>query len=57
MDSKQYVSVLKENLIPEMRMAKRSIPSTWRLMQDNAPCHTSKVVKAFLTRNSVEFID
>jgi transposase len=57
MDSKEYVTVLKENLIPEIRLAKRTIPGTWRLMQDNAPCHSSKQTKAFLARNSVEFID
>ena len=57
MDGPEYIKVLKENLLPQLESGKQSIPGTWRMMQDNAPCHTSKLVKAFLHRNKVEFID
>lgn len=57
MDGKKYIEVLKENLIPELKLAKRLHPGTWRMMQDNAPCHTSKLVKGFLRRKQVDFID
>jgi transposase len=57
MDGKEYVEVLKENLLEEFKNGKKNIPGTWRLMQDNAPCHTSKLVKGFLARHKIEFID
>ena len=56
-DHKEYINILKDNLIPEVNIAKATIPGTWRLMQDNAPCHTARPVKAFLARNNVEFIE
>lgn len=57
MDGKEYLEVLRENLLPDLELAKRTIPGTWRIMQDNAPCHTSKLVKSFLARKNVEFIE
>lgn len=57
LDSKKYIELLNENLIPELRLAKESYPGTWRIMQDNAPIHTANNVKAFLRRKRVEFID
>jgi transposase len=57
MDGPEYIKVLTENLLPDLRLAKETIPGTWRMMQDNAPCHTAKPVKAFLERKKVEFID
>jgi len=56
-DHKEYINILRELLIPEIIAAKENIQGTWRLMQDNAPCHTVKPVKAFLEANNVEFID
>lgn len=56
MNQHQYMDILKENLIPEYKKAQRAIPGTWRLMQDNAPCHTANAVKSFLDRHRVEFI-
>ena len=56
-DGKKYTEVLKEYLIPELKLAKRDYPGTWRIMHDNTPCHTSYSVKSFLARNHVEFID
>lgn len=57
MNSDKYIEILKENLIPELRLAKEGYPGTWRLMQDNAPIHTANNVKAFLRRKRVDFID
>lgn len=56
-DHKEYINILKENLIPEILLAKRTIPGTWRLMQDNAPVHTAAPVKRFLASKRIEFID
>jgi transposase len=56
-DQHEYLSILKEELIPEFKRAKREIPGTWRLMHDNAPCHTANYIKAFLRRNRVELIE
>ena len=55
-DQHEYLSILKDELIPELNRAKEAIPGTWRLMQDNAPCHTANSVKAFLQRKRVELI-
>ncbi len=57
MDSEKYIEVLKENLVDELKYAQETYPGTWRLMQDNAPCHTSKAVKAFLRQENIQFID
>ncbi len=57
MNQTEYISVLKEELIPEFNKAKRSIPGVWRLMQDNAPCHTARAVKAFLRQERIEIIE
>jgi transposase len=57
MDGPKYVEVLKENLLPDLELAKSTIPGRWRLMQDNAPCHTSRLVKRFLEEEDIEFID
>ena len=56
MDGPEYIKVLKENLCDKFKKGKRNIGGTWRLMQDNAPCHTSKLVLAFLKRKRIEFI-
>lgn len=57
MDGKEYIEVLKENLVPELTRAQKTIGGTWRLMQDNAPCHTSKVVKAYMARKNINTIE
>jgi transposase len=56
-DQHEYLSILKDEFIPEFKRAKRAIPGTWRLMLDNAPCHIANYVKAFLRRNRVELIE
>ena len=57
MNQVEYLSVLKEELIPEFKRAKNAIPGTWNLMQDNAPCHAAKSIKAYLAQQRVELID
>ena len=44
-------------LISEFNRAKRAIPGAWRLMQDNAPCHTANAVKAVLREKGVQLIE
>lgn len=57
MDSKKYIEILTEHLLPELQRGIRSIEGTWRMMQDNAPCHTAKLVTAFLRKKKIDFID
>jgi transposase len=57
MNQVEYISVLRDKLIPEFQRAKRAISGTWRIMQDNAPCHTAIAVKAFLRQKRVELIE
>ena len=57
MNAAKYKQVLEEDLIPEFNYAKENIDGDWKLMQDNAPCHTARAVKAFLREQQVEFID
>ena len=53
MKAKNYVEILRDVVLPELAAAGR--PMTF--MQDNAPCHTARVVKDFLAENSVETLD
>ena len=50
MNAEKYIELLKTTLIPELAAAGR--PMTF--MQDNAPCHTANVVKAFMAQNDIE---
>jgi transposase len=56
-DAKEYCTVLKENLIPEIKLAKRTIPGEWQVMQDNAPIHSAKETMAFIERHRLDFIE
>jgi transposase len=56
-DSVEYKKILKENLIPELRIARRMFPGTWRFMQDNAPCHKAKTVMEYLEEEGIDTID
>ena len=56
MDSNKYLEVLKNEVLPELEAAQETIGGDWRLMQDNAPCHTANIVKAFLVEKEVKFI-
>jgi len=57
MNQTEYISILKEEFIPEFKKAKRAISGHWRLMHDNAPCHTARAVKAFLREQRVKVIE
>jgi hypothetical protein len=57
MDSGQYLEVLENQLLPEMKFARANIPGDWKLMQDNCPDHRANVVRAYLQENNVEFIE
>jgi transposase len=50
MTGEKYIELLKTTLIPELAAAGR--PMTF--MQDNAPCHTANLVKAFMAENDIE---
>jgi transposase len=50
MNAEKYIELLKDTIIPELAAAGR--PMTF--MQDNAPCHTANVVKAFMEENGIE---
>ena len=56
MDSKKYEKVLKEDLLPE---AKHLVEVGYdvKVMQDNAPCHTSQRIKTFLKDTGYNFLD
>jgi len=50
MTGEKYIELLEATLIPELAAAGR--PMTF--MQDNAPCHTANLVKAFMAENDIE---
>ena len=50
MTAENYIELLRTTLIPELAAAGR--PMTF--MQDNAPCHTARAVKAFMAENDIE---
>jgi transposase len=52
MTGEKYIKLLQDTLIPELQAAGR--PMTF--MQDNAPCHTANVVKAFMAQNDIEVL-
>ena len=49
LNSEKYIELLKEHLLPELRAARRPMI----FQQDNAPCHKSAPVRAFLAANQV----
>lgn len=50
MNSQSYIELLEESLIPEIEAAE--IPMVF--MQDNAPCHTARIVKDFMQERELE---
>lgn len=51
----QYVTILKERLIPQLQ---EWFPNgNCIFMQDGAPCHTAKSVKKFLNDNNILLLD
>jgi DDE superfamily endonuclease len=57
MDGPKYIEVLEQHLIPEIEAARLTIDAHFKLMHDNAPCHKSRLVTAYLAQKGVEFIE
>jgi transposase len=55
MRSPQYIEVLRMKVIPELE--KTYPDGTGILQQDLAPCHTSKMVKKFMTEQQIQVLD
>lgn len=53
MNGEKYVDVLKKHMLDEYEDLKREYIGDWKLMQDNAPCHTARIVKQFLSEREV----
>jgi hypothetical protein len=56
MDQNLYREVLENHFIPELKAAE-ALGGSWRLMQDNAPCHKAKSIKTFLAAEGVDMIE
>ncbi|MEL7309245.1 MAG: transposase, partial [Pseudomonadota bacterium] len=54
MDSRQYAGVIQSRLLPQA--AEWFQGNSWIFMQDNAPCHTSRMTKAVFDQNSIEVL-
>jgi hypothetical protein len=52
-----YKDLLEEYLIPEIRAAKDYFDMDMTFMQDNAPCHKTKLISEFLALNNVPVLD
>ena len=50
LNSANYLNLLKNNLLPEIRAA--GLPMVF--MQDNAPCHKSRLILDFLAQENIE---
>ena len=50
MNAQNYVKLLNDFVLPELGAAGRPMV----FMQDNAPCHTARIVMDFLDENNVE---
>ena len=57
MDQNQYLEVLKNHFIPELRAAEEQFEWEWVLMQDNAPCHTARMIKKYLSDEGVTMLE
>ena len=51
-NGERYIELLRTTLLSELAAAGR--PMTF--MQDNAPCHTANVVKAFMAQKDIETV-
>lgn len=56
MDHKQYIQIIREHLLPELRLVKEQHGIDMVFMQDNAPCHKAKAVTQFFESNNVELL-
>jgi transposase len=57
MDSKAYLQIIKESVLPHVERVKAEHQANLVFMQDNAPCHKAKVVMDFLASEHVETLD
>ena len=57
MDQNQYLEVLKNYFIPELRAAEGLFSGKWTLMQDNAPAHTARMIKEYLSKEGVTMLE
>uniref|UniRef100_A0A2L2YHU5 Transposase, partial n=1 Tax=Parasteatoda tepidariorum TaxID=114398 RepID=A0A2L2YHU5_PARTP len=55
MRSEQYITILGKKVVPELK--KRYPDGTGIFQQDLAPCHTSKIVKKFMSENQIETLE
>ncbi len=56
MNAEKYKSILREDFLPEPTMLIDAGHSV-KLMHDNAPCHSARSIKAFLSETGVEFLN
>jgi hypothetical protein len=52
-----YIQTLKDHLLPEIAAAKVEFGVDLTFMQDNAPCHKTRLVVDFLNQNSIKTLD
>ena len=61
MNQHEYIQMLEEQVVPEIRAAnailRQQRDGQMLFMQDNAPCHKTRAVMAFLESNDVSVID
>jgi transposase len=56
MDQREYINILRDEILPDFLRAKRAIPGNWHLIHDNALCHRTKAVEPFLRQNGINLI-
>jgi transposase len=57
MDSDQYISIMQDYLVPELRIAEEHLRAQITFMQDNAPYHKSKKVIEYFERENINLLD
>jgi len=53
-NAKKYIELLEENLLPFLDELEES--ETYIFQDDNAPCHTARLVKSWKEENSINFL-
>jgi transposase len=52
-----YLELLKDYLLPEVKAAKNLYNVDMTFMQDNAPCHKTRMIMDFLARKQIKTLD